>query len=185
MYSDPSGKIAILTLLGIAIISGIVSAGANALGQVVFGGATWETIQWGKVVIAGISGFVAGLIPGSGFATIAAQAVVSSLVENGLSAVVFGDEFNFRTVVKDIMLSITIGYAIKGLTHLTSKMTTKIFQKAPNYSQYQYYYRSKGYDYSMQEVYDIIKKHQTNKLVTDEVIKSALEFLLSFSTYPV
>ena len=99
------------------------------------------------------------MIPGSGFATIVSQAFVSSLVENGLSAILLGDKFDFGMVVKTTMVSIGTGYAIKGVTHLTSKLTSKIFHKAPNYSQYQHYYRSKGYDYSRQEIYDIIKKH--------------------------
>ena len=152
-YADPTGQSAILTLLIVAVISGLVSAGANALGQVIFDGATWGTIEWERVAIAGISGFVAGLIPGSGFATIVGQAVVSSLVENGLSAIWLGDEFDIEMTIKDALVSIVTGYAIEGLTHMTSKLTSKIFNKAPNYSQYQHYYRTKGYDYSRHEIY--------------------------------
>ena len=181
MYEDETGRSATLALLTVALVSGLVSAGANAFGQVIFD----ETFELEKVVIAGIAGFIAGLIPGSGFATIVSQAFVSSLVENGLSAIWLGDEFDFGMVVKNTIVSIGTGYAIKGVTHWTSKLTSKIFHKAPNYSQYQHYYRSKGYDYSRQEIYDIIKKHQKSKSVTDDVIEHASDFLFSLLTYPL
>ena len=184
-YVDPTGRSAIVTLLITAAISSVVAAGTNALGQVVFDGATWSSIDWRKVTISGISGFASGLIPGSGFASIAAQAIVASFVENGINAIWLGEEFDLGVVVKDTIVSIGTSYAIKGLTHLTSKLTSKIFNKAPNYSQYQHYYRSKGYDYSRQTIYDIIKKHQTGKSVTDSVIENAFDFLFSFLTYPV
>ena len=58
-----------------------------------------------------------------------------------------------------------------------------------------YYFRSnllgdvvgiyKGYDYSKQTIYDIIKRHQTGKSVTDIVIENAFDFLFSFLTYSV
>lgn len=88
-------------------------------------------------------------------------------------------------VIKDTVVSLVTNYAIKGLAQLTSKLTSKIFNKAPSYSQYQHYYRSKGYDYSKQEIYGIINKHQTSKSATDNVIKYVLDFIFSFLTYPV
>lgn len=56
--------------------------------------------------------------------------------------------------------------------------------KAPNYSQYQHYYRSKGYDYSRHEIYNIMRKHQTYKSISDDVIDYASDFLFSFVSYP-
>ena len=75
------------------------------------------------------------------------------------------------------------GYVIKGLTHMTFNLTSKIFNKAPNYSQYQHYYRIKGYDYSRHEIYEIMEKHGLYKSVTDDIIDYALDFLFSFLTY--
>ena len=182
-YADPSGQIAIASLLIAAIITGAVSAAANAVGQVVFSDATWDTIDWRKVTIAGIAGFASGLIPGSGFAAITAQAAISSFVENGLSALWLGEEFDFREFATDALVSTAIGFAINGVTHLTSKLTSKVFDKAPNYSQYQHYYRSNGNNYSRQAIYNIMRQHQIYKSAANAVIKYLLEFLSSFLEY--
>ena len=105
-YVDPSGHLAITTLLFTALTCGLIAAGSNAIGQVVFNGATWETMEWERVVIAGASGFLAGLIPGTGFASLAAQATVASLSERGLSAFILKDKFNLFDVVGDVALSL-------------------------------------------------------------------------------
>jgi RHS repeat-associated protein len=182
-YKDPSGQIAIASLLIAAFITGAVSAAANAVGQVVFGDATWDTIDWRKVTIAGIAGFASGLIPGSGFATITAQAAISSFVENGLNALCLDEEFDFRKFATDTLSSIIIGLAVNGVTHLTSKLTSKVFDKAPNFSQYQHYYRSNGNNYSRQAIYNIMKQHRIYKSATNAFIEYSLEFLSSFLAY--
>ena len=51
-------------------MTGLVAAGANALGQVIFDGKTFQTMEWGKVPTSGVAGFLAGLIPGTGFASV-------------------------------------------------------------------------------------------------------------------
>ena len=184
-YVDPTGKIAILSYLFAAVISGAIFAGTNALGQVVFDGATLNSIDWRKVTISGISGFVSGLISGSGFVSIATQAIVTSFVENGLATVWLGEDLDFGVVAKDIISYIGTSYLIKTSTHFTSKITSKIFHKASNYSQYQHHYRKKGYNYSRQEIYRIMENHQIAKEITDGAIRYTLEPLFSFLTYPI
>ena len=184
-YVDQTGQGAILVWLGKAFVSGLISAGANLLGQIIFNDATWDTIQWEKVASAGISGFVSGLIPGSSFASIAGRAFASSLVENGLNAIWLGDKFNMGTVVKDAVVSIVTSCVINGLTSMTSKLTSKMFLKAPNYSQYQHYYRKLGYDYTRQEIYKIMGKHGFYKRGADEIINKLFDFAFSFATYRI
>ena len=166
-------------------MAGVLSAGANAAGQMFFDGKTLETMDWRKVAISGVAGFCAGLIPGSGFLSIAGQSVVSSFVEQGLNAVWLGEDFEIVYVVQDSIVSLATGYAMKGISHQTSKVTSKIFHKAPNYSQYQHYFRQKGYDYSRQEVYKYMRRHMRYKGITDDTIDSLLDFSFSFVTYPL
>ena len=184
-YADPSGHLAITTLLLTALTCGLIAAGSNAIGQVVFNGATWETMEWERVVIAGASGFLAGLIPGTGFASLAAQATVASLSERGLSAFILKDEFNLFDVVGDVALSLFAGYTIKGLTKIASKATSKMFIKGKNYSQYQCYFRRQGYNFSRLEVYDMIKAYTLYKEISDEVIDTTLDFLSSIMVYRI
>ena len=187
-YADPSGRgpiAAFLLYLGAAALTGVLAAGANALGQVVFDGKTFQTMEWGKVATSGIAGFCAGLIPGTGFVSIAGQAVVSSFVEHGLNAIFLDEEFEIVYVVKDSITSILTGYAIKGLSNLTAKATSKLFHKAPNYSQYQHYFRQAGHNYSRQEVYEHMRRHMRYKGIADTVIESLLDLLFSFLTYPI
>ena len=166
-------------------MTGLLAAGANALGQVVFGGKTFQTMEWGKVTTSGVAGFLAGLIPGTGFVTIAGQAIVSSFVEHGLNAIFLDEEFEIVYVVKDSITSILTGYAMKGLSKLTGKATSKIFHKAPNYSQYQHYFRQNGHNYSVQEVYVHMRRHMLYKGIADTAIETLLDLLFSFSTYPI
>ena len=182
-YVDPSGRGAIASLLISAVVLGLVSAGANALGQVVFDGATQETFQWEKVIIAGASGFLSGLIPGTGFLSILSQAVVSSAVDNILNTIWLGEEFNMLNVMGDIALSTAAGYAAKGIAHLTSKLTNRIFIKATNYAQYQHYFRLKGFDYSKAQVYKRIKLDMFFRDATNEILDKSTNFSLSFLLY--
>ena len=184
-YADPSGRGPITALLLTALLAGALSAGANVLGQIVFDGKTLETLDWRKVAISGAAGFCAGLIPGTRFISIAGQAVVSSFVENGLSAIWLDEEFEIVYVIQDSIVSLATGYAMKGISHLTSKLTSKIFHKAPNYSQYQHYFRQKGHDYSRQEVYKYMRRHMRYKGITDDIVDSVLDFSFSFLTYPL
>ena len=184
-YCDPSGHGAIATLLISALLCGVISAGANALGQVVFDDATFKTIQWERVAIAGLSGFASGLIPGSGLATLAVQSIVSSFVEHGLSYIWLGDDFNLFMVAKDAATSFAIGYVFKGLTKTTSKITSKVFIKGENYSQYQHHYRSKGYDFSMKKVYKKMRIQSGGKRVIDKSIEVFSDFSSSFLIYPI
>lgn len=182
---DPSGRGPITALLLTALLAGALSAGANAFGQMAFDGKTLETLDWRKVAISGAAGFCAGLIPGTGFISIAGQAVVSSFVENGLRAIWLDEEFEIVYVIQDSIVSLATGYAMKGISYLTSKLTSKIFHKAPNYSQYQHYFRQKGHDYSRQEVYKYMRRHMRYKGITDDIVDSILDFSFSFLTYPL
>ena len=184
-YCDPSGHGPITALILTALLCGVLSAGANVAGQMVFEQKTLKTIEWEGVAIAGISGFCAGLIPGSGFVSIMGQAVVSSFVENGLRAIWLGEEYKVAYVIQDSIVSIGTGYALKGISHLSQKLTSKIFNKAPNYSQYQHYFRSKGHDYSRLEVYEHMGKHMRYEKLTNNIIDSFWDFTFSFSTYPL
>ena len=181
-YCDPSGHSVTLALIT-ALTCGLIAAGTNAIGQVVFNGATLETIEWERVAIAGVSGFLAGLIPGTGFASLAAQATISSLTEHGLSTLILKDEFNIFDVGRDVVSSLLVGYTIKGLTKVTSKLTSKMFIKGKNYSQFQCYFRRQGFNFSRLEVYSMIERYTFYKEVADEVIKTSLDFFFSFVTY--
>ena len=184
-YADPSGNGAIATLLLTALLVGGLSAGANALGQMVFDGKTIETLDWKNITISGVSGFCAGLVPGTGFFSIAGQSVISSLVENGLRAAWLGEKFEIVYVVQDSIVSLATGYVIKGLSHLSAKLTSKLLNKAPNYSQYQHFFRQRGRDYSHKEVYKFMQRHMVYKDVIDEIVNSFLDFAFSFLTYPL
>ena len=183
-YCDPSGQAFLAHLLK-ALVSGLVSAGADAFGQMIFGGkALWE-IDFGKIAIAGASGFVAGLIPGSGFASVAGRAIVSSGAENGLRAAFMGETFDIDSVVIKAVVSLVAEYAIKGISKYTQKFTSKRFHKAPNYSQYQHYFRKQGFNYSREDVYIHMNRHMNYKAYADGIINGFLDFTFSFLTYPV
>ena len=183
-YADPSGHFPITTILLTAFTCGLIAASTNAIGQVVFDGATLGTMEWERVVIAGASGFLAGLIPGTGFASLAAQALVSSVVDNGISAIWLGDNFSIFNVIKDASITFFAGAAIKGLTHLTSKFTSNQFIKGGNYSQFQRYFRQQGLNLSRSEAHRMMNQYIFYKEASDEVIKTSLDFLLSFVVYP-
>ncbi len=176
-YFDPTGNGAILSLLVTAAICGAIAAGTEAVTQLVINNG--ESFDWRKVAIAGISGFVVGLIPGSGFGTTIIQATASSLITNGLESIWLGEEFNIEKVIINAIGSAIISGLTSVVSRGTSKLTSKIFNRAPNYSQYQHYYRSRGYDYSRQEIYKIMMKHSNQKTVTDYALKNLYEFLIS------
>lgn len=183
-YADPSGHLAITTFLLSALLCGAISASANVIGQVVFDGATLQTIDWRKVAIAGASGFLSSLIPGTGVASIVASAAVSSIVENGLNSLWIGTEFSLTDVIKDAATSMLTGISIKGLTNIASKLTSKIFIKGNNYSQYQRYFRKQGYSFSRSEAHKMMKKYIFRKKASDDIIENALDFFSSFALYP-
>ena len=183
-FVDPSGH-SVAAILLTALVAGALSAGANVVGQMFFDGKNFDTLDWRKVTISGVAGFFAGLIPGTGFLSIAGQSVVSSFIENGLNAVWLGEDFEIVYVVQESILSLATGYAMKGISHLTSKVTSKIFHKAPNYSQYQHYFRQKDYDYSRQEVKKYMERHLKLKGITDGVLDSLFDFGFSFLVYPL
>lgn len=182
---DPSGQGAITTLLVTALVCGVLSFGADVAGQMVFEQKTLDNIDWRSATISGISGFCAGLIPGSGFWSLTGQAVVSSLVDNGLRAIWMGEDFQINNVIMDSAILLGTGYVMKGVSNLSQKLTSKIFCKAPNYSQYQHYFRSKGHNYSRQEVYTHMRKYMQLQNLADEAVDSFLDFTSSFLLYPV
>ena len=149
-----------------------------------FDGKDLGSIDWGLVVIAGTAGFLAGLIPGTGVASLIAQATVSSIVENGLKSLGYGEDFDLLNVIRDASLSILTGIALKGMTHFLSKATSKMFIKGKNYSQFQCYFRRQGFNFSRLEVYSMIEKYTFYKEASDEIIKTTLDFFVSFAIYP-
>ena len=174
-----------MVLLLTALTCGIVAAGSNAIGQVVFDGKNINTMEWDRVAIAGASGFLAGLIPGNGFLSIVAQSVVSSITEEGLSTLILGDEFNIMEVAQNIAISSLLGLATNGLAKTTSKATSKIFIKGKNYSQYQHYFRKHGYNFTRLEVYDMIEKYAFGKELSDEIINNLLNLTSSVTAYRI
>ena len=119
---DPTGH---LSLLIIALIGGSISAGASFLGQVVFDDATLSTINWCDVGISFVSGFASGLISGSGFLSMLGQAATSSFVDNGLRALMNGEEFDILNFFKNTAVQVVIGYVQKGISKGMSKLTNK------------------------------------------------------------
>ena len=179
-YADPSGNGPISAYILRALGKGALAALSNAIAQLVFD----KEINFKKVLIVGVSEFGASLIPGSKQFSIIAGAVVSSWVENKLKALWLGEEYRPENVVKDIVISLFAEFVFTEVTNYTSKLTKKIFDKAPNYSQYQHYYRQRGFDYSQDEIYAIMRKHIEYIEVADKMIENTLSFLLSFLTYP-
>lgn len=184
-YYDPSGHGPITALILTALLCGVISAGADMAGQMFFEEKTFDEIDWGSVAISGTAGVCAGLIPGSGFLSLAGQAVVSSFVDNGLRAVFKDEEFEIVYVVQDSIVSFGTGCLMKGISHFTEKITSKMFNKAPNYSQYQHYFRSKGHDYSRQEVYAQMRKHMHFENLANDIVDSILDFASSILVYPL
>ena len=181
MHVDPDGH---MPLLVIALIAGAISAGANVLSQVVFEDKSFSEIQWGKVGISFASGFLSGLIPGSGELSLIGQAAVSSVVENGLLAIAYGEEFSFGEVAKDFGIQLGTGLLLKGIGKVTSKVTNKLFIKANGYAQYQHYFRGKGKNYTMDVVYKHMYRHVKGMIITNEIVDKLFDFGLDFVTSP-
>ena len=146
------------SLLGVAFLGGVISAGSNALGQVIFEGKNLTSLNWAAIGINFAVGFVSSLIPGSGFTSILGRSVVSALTENGLNALTGQEEFSFGELFKDIGIGIFAEYLTKGVSKGMNKLFGKIFNKGSNYSTWQAYLRKKGFNYSRTEVYGIIDK---------------------------
>ena len=138
-----------MALFFITLIAGGIAAGANIFSQRVFEDRALKDIVWSEVIISGVAGFAGGLVPGSTFLSLVGQSAMSALVENGLRLMWYGEDFSMGKVLKETIISVAIGAAgdviSSGANKLTSKITNKLFIKAPNYSQYQHYFRSKGF----------------------------------------
>ncbi len=183
-FVDPSGHLAIGAILLTALVVGAASAGANVVGQVVFDGRTLETLNWTDVGISFAAGFAAGLVPGSGVLSMAGQAIISSAVSNGLNALVYEDQsFNLGQVFTDALVQFGAGYILKGMSSLTSKITSKIFIKGNNYSQFQHYYRTKGYNYSRIKAAARMSIAINHKWYADQIIEYIFGFVWDVSTY--
>ena len=183
MFTDETGCFALITFFVSVGVSALVSATVNVLGQLIFDGKTFATIDWVKVGISAGSGALSAMIPGSGFLSIVAQSAVSAVVENGLNSLIYGDEFSATKILKETLLGMVSSYAVKGVTHFTSKLTKKIFIKAPNYSQYQGYFRKQGFDYSMEEASAQMAKHWKSKNTWDSIIEKFVSGVLGTSMY--
>lgn len=113
---------------------------------------------------------------------------MSAFVENGLRSICYGDEFSMGKVLKETITSVAVGTAAMGISYgvnkLTSKITNKLFIKAPNYSQYQHYFRGKGFNYTSDEVYKQMYKHVKSMTITNEIVDKFFDFGLDFLTSP-
>lgn len=178
---DPSGNIPLLVM---ALIAGFLSAGANILSQIIFDDKSFDEIEWGRVGISFASGFASGLIPGSGVLSLIGQSAISSVLENGLLASAYGEEFTFREVIKDFGIQLGTGLLLKGIGKVTSKVTKKIFIKASGYAQYQHYFRGKGLNYTREEVYKHMYKNINDMTFTNELVDKIFDFVFDFVTSP-
>ena len=181
MYSDPSGC---MPLLVIAIITSAISVGANIFTQMVFEDRAFSDIIWSEVIISGISGFLCGLIPGNNFLSLFGQSAISSLVENGIRTIWYGDEFSMKKVLRDTLTQVAIGTVSMGISYgankLTTKITNKLFIKAPNYSQYQHYFRVKGLNYTREEVYEQMYRNIEHMTLTNSIVNFTFDTILDF-----
>ena len=60
-------------------------------------------------------------------------------------------------------------------------MTNKLFIKAPNYSQYQHFFRSKGFNYTREEVYEQMYKDGGRMSLTNTIVDKTTGYLLDFA----
>lgn len=146
------------TLIGAAVIGGTIAAGADALGQVVFKNKTLTSLDWGSVGISFASGFIGGLIPGSGALSVVGSAFASSVTENALLAVAGRGAFSIGKIILDTVLSIGIDYALKGIAKGVKKELRGMLEEGPNYSTWQGNLRKKGFNYTMDEVNEMMRK---------------------------
>lgn len=146
------------TLIGAAVIGGTIAAGADALGQVIFDNKTLTSLDWGSVGISFASGFIGGLIPGSGALSIVGSALASSFTENFLLAIAGKRAFSIGNIIFDTVLSIGIDYALKGIAKGAKKELSKMLEEGPNYSTWQGNLRKKGFNYTREEVYEMMRK---------------------------
>ena len=120
-----------IPVIVIALIAGVISAGANVFTQMVFEDRAFNEIVWSEVIISGVAGFVGGFVPGSSFLSLVGQSAMSALVENGLRSMWYGEDFSMGKVLKETIISVAIGTAgdviSSGVNKLTSKITNKLF----------------------------------------------------------
>ena len=146
------------SVAGGIIIGGIIAAGADALGQVIFKNKTLTSLDWGSVGISFASGFIGGLIPGSGALSVVGSAFASSVTENALLAVAGRGAFSIGKIILDTVLSIGIDYALKGIAKGVKKELRGMLEEGPNYSTWQGNLRKKGFNYTMDEVNEMMRK---------------------------
>ena len=179
--TDESGYL-IFSLLLAFIIGGTIAAGANVLSQVVFENKSLSEVQWGKVGISFLSAGFSSLIPGAGFLSIVGQSLVSSLIDSGLNSLFYNENFSIKNIVVNTITQIIAGYILKGISKLTEKITSKIFIKGINYSQYQHYFRTLGFDYSRIQVYKQMHKHIRLRSIVIGTIDYITDFMMEFIT---
>ena len=101
-----------------------------------------------------------------------------------MEALFKGEEFAASEIIIDAVKNFAIGRIskkiAKGASKLTSKITKKIFIKAPNYSQYQNYFRSKGLNYSRNEAVKQIYRQYELKNYTNEIVGYTVDRILDF-----
>jgi len=117
----------ILVILGTIALGGVTAAGSEVFGQIVFEGKSWNTIEWGRVVTAGISGSAgtgAGLVTGNPFVAGAVSGAVNRILDN-----VFIDNRPwYEGVVRDLVFGGVTAY-VGG--KLLSKAATFIGPRLP------------------------------------------------------
>ena len=117
----------ILVILGTIALGGVAAAGSEVFGQIVFEGKSWNTIEWGRVVTAGISGSAgtgAGLVTGNPFVAGAVGGAVNRILDN-----VFIDNRPwYEGVVRDLVFGGVTAY-VGG--KLLSKAATFIGPRLP------------------------------------------------------
>jgi len=181
-YVDPNGHFALLIA---ALIGGTIAAGTNILGQLVFEDASFASLDWWKVGISFASGFVSGLIPGSGVGSLAGQSLTSALVDKGLHSIILGNKFSLLEVLGFAAVQFVMGLASRGIASATSKATSKLFVKGNNYSQYQHFYRNEGFNYAREEMLEIMSSHVKQMNLANVVINYASYFIVDFLSCPL
>ena len=173
-----------MALIVAALICGAITASAKIFKQITSDRKSFKDIDWIDVAIGFGEGFISTIIPGSNWFALACQSLASSVVKNGMEALFKGEEFTLNEIMLDALINFLIGgsskLVAKGVSKLTTKITKKIFIKAPNYSQYQHYFRSKGLNYSRNEAVKQIYRQYELKNYTNEIVGYTVDRILDF-----
>lgn len=177
-YENKTDSDGCLGILAAVLIGAAIGVASSILGQLTTN--PEEEIDWVDVAGSAISGAVAGLIPVSGIGTLVVQSAASSIAKNALVATVNEEEMDWVSTGTEFIANFVGGAITLGASKAIEKITSSILIKGHNYSTWQHAMRTKGYDFSRQQITDMMHRNYKIKSAIDKAGEYGSEFIINY-----